>query len=516
MSKRLTFLSFLFFLSVYLITVRGYYGGDHFLSYMTAESLVRERTLALSERTSTVAEIRDRQEERLAKRIPGLDGRKYTYYGVTLPFAMAPFYLVGHLASKVVPSLPHDYLTMFAVSCTNAVITALTCVLFMCYARRFSFSPRTAFILAVLYGFGTMAWNYAQYSYADPLLVLLFIAALLALDNCRLAGGISLRYAALAGMFIGLGLLTEVYSAVFIALGITGYMLWLTGMHWRRDKRALASLLAFVGAMLPAVVFLIYFNLLRFGRPFSGQRLFGEFSVAFVPIALYGYLFSTGKSLFAYCPVLLISFWGLRRFVARHRAETILFAAIAISSVLPIATWINYWNGDLAWGPRFLFHLVPLLLLPAGEVLESGQWRRWPRAGLIALALVTACVQLASILVNQGHYNAVIVDHDLSDRFFTPYLSPILGHWLLIISTIKRLLTDHSLVLQYPGLPYEGFVGGAVVDLNAYGGFDLWVFNVSALAPGTAMTLVCVIGVLLLLATMSYTGYLIWRQLRVG
>jgi hypothetical protein len=514
-SKRLTFLSLMFFLSVYLITVRGYYGGDHFLSYMTAESLVRKGTLALSEQTSDVAEIHDQKERRLAKRTPGLDGRKYTYYGVALPLAMAPFYLAGHLLSKAVPSLSPDYLTMFTVSCTNAVITALTCVVFMHYARRLCFSWRTAFLLAVLYGFGTMAWNYSQYSYADPLLVLLFIAALLTLDNCRLANGISLKYAALTGMFVGLCLLTEVYSAVFIALGIGGYMLWLTGTHWRRNKRALATLLAFAGATLPAVVFLVYFNLLRFGRPISSQRVFGDFSVAFIPVALYGYLFSTGKSLFAYCPVLLISFWGLRRFAARHKAEAILFAAIVILSVLPIATWINYWNGDLAWGPRFLFHLVPMLLLPGGEVLESGQWRRWPKVSLIAVGLVTAFVQLASIMVNQGRYAAVITDNDLSDRFFTPYLSPIVGHWLLIISTIKRWLTGHSLVLQYPGRPYKGFTGGAVVNFGSYDGFDLWFFNVPAQMPGTIVVLSCLGGVLLLLAMMCYTGYLTGKQLHI-
>ncbi len=516
MTKRQTVLSFVFFLSVYLITVRGYYGGDHFLSYMTAESLVRERTLALSERTSVVSEIRDQQKRRLAKRNPGLDGRKYTYYGIGLALVMVPFYLTGHLLSQIVPSLPHDYLTMFAVSCTNAVITALTCVVFMHYARRFCFSLRLAFILAVLYGFGTMAWNYAQYGYADPLLVLLFIAALLAVDSCRRANGSSLRYAALTGMFVGLCLLTEVYSAVFITLGIGSYVLWLTGTHWRRNKRALAALLAFVGATLPAIAFLIHFNVLRFGRPISSGRLFGDFSVAFVPVALYGYLFSTGKSLFAYCPVLLVSFWGLRRFAARHKAEAILFAAIAILSVLPIATWINYWNGDLAWGPRFLFHLVPMMLLPAGEVLESGRWRRWPQASLIALGLVTAFVQLASIMVNQGRYAAVITDNDLSDRFFTPYLSPIVGHWLLIISTIKRLLTGQSLVLQYPGRPYKGFTDGAVVNFGSYDGFDLWFFNVPARVPGTAIKLACFVGILLLLATMLYTGYLIWKRVRVS
>jgi len=428
------------FLSVFLFTARGYGGGDHFLSYMTAESIVLNRSLYLMDRWSDVPEIRAKQEEQ-TRAVTGSDGHRYTIFGIALPLAMVPFYLAGHIVAGLLPSLPHDMVTMFCVSLTNAVITALTCVVFMRYAYRFSSAPRRAFVLAILYGFGTMAWNYAQYSYAEPLLVLLFIAALLMLDNYRCTDGISLGYAALTGLFVGLCLLTEVYSSVFIALGIGVYMLWLTGARCRRDKRALAALAAFAGAALPVVVFLIYFSALRFGHSNASPRLVGDFSIGFIPVALYGYIFSTGKSLFAYCPVLIVSFWGLRRFAIKHRAEAILFAGITVFSVLFTATWVNWWSGDLAWGPRFLFHLVPMLLLPVGEVLESGQWRRWPKASLIALGLVTVFVQLASIMVNQGHYNTVIVDNDLSDRFFTPYLSPIVGHWLLIISTIKHLLT---------------------------------------------------------------------------
>jgi hypothetical protein len=289
-------------------------------------------------------------------------------------------------------------------------------------------------------------------------------------------------------------------------------LLYVAVMRWKLSKRALAALVAFAVSLLPSLAFVVYFSMLRFGHLTAGHRLIGDISLAFIPVALYGYLFSSGKSLFAYCPILIVSFWGWRSFVTQHKAEAILFAAIGIGSVLPVAAWVNWWNGDLAWGPRFLFHLVPLLLLPMGQVLQSGEWRRWPRTGLAALGLYTVAVQLAGILVNQGHYNAIVLANGLSDRFFTPYVSPIVGHWLLVISTIQRSLTGRSLMVYYPGSPYTGLTH--LVDFSGYDGFDLWPVNVRAQAPGTLGALLITAGMVLLLLLSACTLCLLMRQLQ--
>ncbi|NLE44833.1 MAG: phospholipid carrier-dependent glycosyltransferase [Chloroflexi bacterium] len=507
-------LALLFFLSIYLLTVRGYYGGDHFLSYMTAESLALDRSLALSQRLSDVSEIREQQQRRLVQPVLGHDGRPYSHYGIGLPLAMAPFYLLGHTVSCAVPGLPHDLVTMFAVSCTNAVITALTCITLAACARRLSYSARTAFGLAVLYGFGTMAWNYAQYSYAEPLLVLLSVSALYYLCRYRQFANKSWRSAAASGIWAGLCLLTEVYSAAIIAICFGVCVLWIAIERLSKDRCALLAPIAYGAATIPSVAFLIYFNLLRFGRALpTDQRLVGDFSLAYIPVALYGFTLSTGKSLFLYCPALLVALGGIRSFSSRHTHLAILIVAIAALSVIPIATWINWWHGDLAWGPRFLFHLVPLLLLPATEILEHRIWRRWPKLFMIAVLALALIVQPASILVNQGHYIAVVEDHGLGDTFFTPYLSPIVGHGLLIISTVGHWFTGHSLHISYPGPAYRGLEGGVTVDFGPYEGFDLWFVNLAQRNPGPSVVYIAVIGVLTLLAVATGSSYSIWRSL---
>ncbi len=207
MMKRKTLLAiFLFFTSAYLVTFRGHYGSDQFMSYLTAESLVLDHSLAIGVRDFTIPDIQAGYE-----RAPiGLDGRRYTLFSLALPLAMTPFYLVGHLVSGVFPANLHDYITMFFVSMTNAFLTALTCALLAHYATRRGYSSRTAFGMALLYGFGTMAWNYSQYSFAEPLLALLFLLSLSALDVWDRADRFSWRSSLGLGLSLGLCLLTEV------------------------------------------------------------------------------------------------------------------------------------------------------------------------------------------------------------------------------------------------------------------------------------------------------------------
>jgi len=440
------------FLSVFLFTARGYYGGDHFLSYMTAESIVLNHSLYLMDRWSDVPEIRAHQEMQ-TRAVTGPDGNRYTIFGIAMPLAMAPFYLVGHVAARLIPSLPHDMVTMFSVSLTNAVITALTCLVFIAYAARFGFRNRTAVLLGIWYGLGTMAWNYSQYSFAEPLALLFILCALLALHRLCHSAERRLRWAVLCGLAAGGGLLTEVYSTIFVAVAVSIFVfVWWWQQPIAGKKRDAPALIGYGLALSGCGVLLLLFNLVRFGVLFSNQRLIGDISWAYPPVALYNLLFSSGMSIFAYCPVLFVSLWGLRRFYRQHRAESFLFLGIAVSTTLALSPWVDAWSGT-SWGPRYSFHLVPLLLLSAGYVLESEGWRRlsvWVKAGLTAVVLF---VQAASIAVNQGNYRAMIFSGDVVPVQFIPYYSPIVGHWLLILSNVSRLLTGSALTIQYPTGP---------------------------------------------------------------
>ena len=495
-----------FFLAAFLLTIRGHYGSDQFMSYLTAESIVLDHNLAIGVRPFNLPDIQTNLEGAPV----GADGQRYSLYGLALPLAMTPFYLAGHLAAQALPPALHDYVTMFFVSATNAVITALACLMLIAYAQRLGYRARTSFVLALWYGFGTMAWNYSQYSFAEPLFAALLLAVLLVLDDLE-RGARAGWWRLLLGVLLGLCVLTEDYAALICLPAIGVYLLW---RLWSRGDglgRVIGGLAVVVAGALPSLLAVLWFYELRFGGH-GVPRLSGGLSLAFAPVALYGFAFSSGKSFFLYVPPALLGVVGLPSLWRRRRALCVLWGVIAAGSVLFISTYVNFWHGDAAWGPRFLFHLTFLAVLPAGEVLERGLPKAiWKRAAFWLLIAFSGLVQLGGILVNLGKYLQMVVDQNLGDPHFLPWLSPVVGHWLLVASTLKQALAGRSLVVNYPTGQIE--TPWHPVDLGPYSGFDLWFTNLPHYWHSPAAPWLALIGVVVLLAVAAASLVYLWPRL---
>jgi hypothetical protein len=496
-----------FFLSAFLLTVRGHYGSDQFMSYLTAESLVLDQRLAIGVRPFTLPDIQTNLQDAPV----GADGQRYSLYGLALPLAMTPFYLAGHLVAHALPAALHDYVTMFFVSATNAVVTALTCLMLVAYSLRLGYAPRTGFALAVLYGFGTMAWNYSQYSFAEPLFAALLLASLLVLEGWDHSPAPGLGQALLLGILLGLCLLTEDYAALIAVPALGVYLAWRLWRSGAAPRAALAQLTAVAAGALPSVLAILWFYQLRFGGH-GVPRLSGSLSLIFAPIGLYGLIFSSGKSFFLYVPAALLGLLGAAEFWRRRRGLAALLAGIAIASTLFISTYVDFWHGDAAWGPRFLFHLAFIAVLPAGLVLERApSAARWKQVALAGLVGLSGLVQLGGVLVNLGKYIQMVTDQQLGDQHFLPQLSPVIGHWLLVASTIKQLLTEQSLVVGYPTGQIEA--PWRLVDLEPYGGFDLWFTNLPHYWHSAAAPVLAVAGAIGLLAVALASLAYVWPRL---
>jgi hypothetical protein len=116
-------------------------------------------------------------------------------------------------------------------------------------------------------------------------------------------------------------------------------------------------------------------------------------------IGLVGLLVSPGAGLFAYSPLVLLAPWWLRDFFAARRAECVAVLAIALSFWLlggSFPAWTGLWSAP---GPRYLFPLTPLLLLPLGPWLDAHPGRG-ARAAVFALAALGALAQGALLLAD--------------------------------------------------------------------------------------------------------------------
>jgi hypothetical protein len=126
-------------------------------------------------------------------------------------------------------------------------------------------------------------------------------------------------------------------------------------------------------------------------------------------IGLVGLIASPGAGLVAFSPLTLLAPWLLADFARRRRAECAAVVAIGLSFWLlggSFPAWTGLWSAP---GPRYLYPLTPLLLLPLGPWLDAHPRGAWRRA-VIVLAVLGAIAQLAvlgaewSAVIAREHY----------------------------------------------------------------------------------------------------------------
>jgi hypothetical protein len=161
----------------------------------------------------------------------------------------------------------------------------------------------------------------------------------------------------------------------------------------RRNWRALVLVAGVsVAASFPFGAVYLWYNYIRWGSIyFTGYGLaFAGNGVSSAPVGilhesplvgLYGMFFSPGKSVFLYCPPLIVAALGFFRFTKRFRYVVLAMVLTILPSLYLHAQMIS-WAGDYAWGPRYMTFALAVLLLPAGFLLQdlldhASRLRRW-------------------------------------------------------------------------------------------------------------------------------------------
>ncbi len=380
-------LAFLFFLSVFVFTNQGtIQSTDGKLMYLLTQSMVEENRL------SFVTDIAlDPKTE-----VPGEPGRHYSKYGWGLSLWAIPFYLAGKGASEVLGMDP-KLGTAFTVTMMNAVVSALTCMFVFLIGRdRLQLGMQASFILSLAYGLTTTVWVYSQDFMSEPITSLLLTAAVYGISSTK--SMTSNRLLLIVGSLLGMALLTRLATLVLIP----GFFLYLV-LKQTAPKRNLNSIIK-NGTLLggPMIVFLLvilYYNFIRFGGPletgyeqgFNGNMLVG----------IYGLLISPGKSLFLYCPVIIISCLKFRYLFLKNRPLAALCAYLIISNLILYSFWGN-WHGGITWGPRFMVPVLPFLVLPVGYLWIVDPLRF--QKPIFALCAIGFAIQVMGVSVNMSRY----------------------------------------------------------------------------------------------------------------
>jgi hypothetical protein len=378
--------------------------GDDILMFQVARSLVEGRGLEVSSPS-------DRGH--VARSIAGVDGRRYSKYGLGLSLVAAPFSTLGDRGPIRALDLPETSdregnaragARVFAAGLTNAAVAgALAAALFL-LALELGFGLGPSLATALLAALASPLPHYAAGFLSEPLSALCLTVAMLGLARSErlhrregevgrgagLVGGASMAGMLIGGVAAGLALLTRLLHLLFV-VPLAGAML----RSATRDSGSPRAprwrsflLWAFPVAVATAAFGLA--NSMRFGSVF--ETGYGAEASSFdTPLleGLAGQLVSPGKGLLWFCPAVLL---GLAGFRGLWRRAPLVAGTIVGGSLLLLVVTSKYyqWHGGGCWGPRFLVPLLPLWLLPVAEVFS-----RWGTFDGVRRALVVALVALS-------------------------------------------------------------------------------------------------------------------------
>lgn len=443
----------------------------------------------------------------LPTRYPGRD--TWTKYGFGQPLIAVPFYYLG----KVGTWLGGDYplITRFTASLTNLLVTALTCWLLYRASRRFASSGISLMVVATFL-LTTPALSYSRTFFSEPAGALLLLASILLVLPDEGERRPSARRTLLSGLCLGAMIPFKPAFAVYIpAIGLAVVLLALfpssklkaqspepgeddseknyhyepRNTQYAIRNRLLIALklgLTFTVGPILALGVQIGYNYLRYhdtNNPFfrSGYEREPGFSTPIFE-GLGGLLFSPGKSIFLYAPVVLLAPLGLwlmfrRGELAGKVAAALIIASVAAGFGLNAMWWA--WTGDFAWGPRLVMPVLPLLVWPLASIggwvrgelrPATSKWRRRVLVAWVALAALGALVSIPGALVDfQVYYRQRglfdVAQPEVAQTIYDPSQSPL-------IEEPRYLLEGVTAAIYRPGLQQMGMP--AVYDFLVPGG----------------------------------------------
>ncbi len=457
------FLLFVLFTGIYWLTYSGVMlSGDEIGLWDGTESLARRGntrvTYALNERILRDYAIGDQPDTPLVDSEP-----------MQMVLGAGLF-----LAAEALPGIG----LVHAVWLLNVLVSAAAVSVLFLFARALGYAPQPANSAGLLFGLGTIIWPYSKVFFREPLSMLLLFSAALCLYAWRS------RWRTLAGWgwfaaFVALlllGLLTK--EAALLSLPIY-VMIALPRITLRSGWGRLAALLIVFGLVAVFVFFglnqaLQIIQVPRTYDPFLRlQAMMGQ--QAFIGGALAGYLFSPGRSLFVFSPVLLLALPGAWLLARQGRWRQLLVAMTGLLVFVLGYALLRHenWYGGLAWGPRYLVPATPFGMLAALPVI-AWIWQhrrsRWQTAALLALAGVSIWVQLNGVLISQTAYYSY-----MESRREVPWIE---GTWELALTPLAvtpRLLASFPLDFAWLRAGPAGWMVplGALL-LIGFSGFFLW------------------------------------------
>ncbi|MBK6879215.1 MAG: hypothetical protein IPN65_00345 [Elusimicrobia bacterium] len=335
----------------------------------------------------------------------------FSKYGVLNTLLSAPPLWVAHAVREDLPPALDDPVVLWCLNIYHSLWSALLAGILFLFARRWATpAVAVAYVGASLYtGF---LWFYTRAQSSELWQVTIFSALALVLsrgpERSQQTPAGPACWAALAMGLSGALLFLRFTYGLLLPL-VASYVFLRARGPARRYVGAVA-----VTALLVLLGLWMGLNQFRFGHVletgYSHWRETGgtpdRFEAAVFPRALWGFLFSSQRSVFFHFPLAALALFGAREFFLREKPLALLLGSVGVLFLLGFS-FTAIWEGHAAYGPRYL-----LFFLPAASVPVVLVWQR-RRSGIGRVAGGAAAALLAGSLWLQTQVNAL--------PFFLPY-----------------------------------------------------------------------------------------------
>jgi hypothetical protein len=351
----------------------------------------------------------------------GRNGQLYYWFGLGQNLLMLPADILARVTLSFIsrfrepPSwLGEDTIVNYLTSTLVCTLAVLVCFHFL---RLLKFSEDESILGALGLLFGTTFLHYTQNMQENNLLLLLTLTGFcFQYDWFRNGSTRSLLYGSMA---LGANLLTRLTTGLELVAVTVFISLCLWGQR-DRGRRMWDRLIEYGRISIPCYLASIIIDRLyqnyRFGSPFGtyfgifGVQFAGKFPVTSTPewpwstpfwVGFLGPLITPEKSIFLFDPLivltLVLTFCLWKHFDSEMKAYVIVLIWLLLSYIVFYARYYD-WNGDSAWGDRFVTTPVQMLAIISIPVLlrYRASLKLWTWRLGKAIAATSVTIQIAS------------------------------------------------------------------------------------------------------------------------
>lgn len=353
--------------------------------------------------------------------------------------------------------LDSDWSLHFFASFTNIFIMSVLSLLLVLYGLEMNWSKKNSIAFSFFTIFCTNLLPMAKFGFAQVLFTFfLMLTFFLIKKYVKHKTLLSLMF-----ILLSFYALTISYNISFY-LTIIPLILYYIFLHEKEQQKREVAKIITIGTAVILIKRALVLSLLPALRIFPSVLFEG----------VWGFLFSSGKSLFLFSPPLLLIplFWQkIRKDI---RPELIAFGCLALLFIVMLGSaWIPsgdgkgpIWHGGMGWGPRYMTPLIPGLMLIVFSISHrlSLLQKKYVFLPLLVIGLIVQILGASITYLLQYRdlpYNIFVQKQELSVydyASFIPRYSPLLTlpHVFISLATNFPDTVRHG---EYNVKLYDGF-----------------------------------------------------------